>query len=267
MTEPVTSNKGYTIPNTGDLVNAWGGTLNGNFSLIDSNISANTSVALSSGTVTLSSSQAQNLAIKLSGSLSGACTVQVPQKPSFFLFQNGTTANGYVVTVSTGASGGATVGLPASGTFPIYTDGTNCYGVAFSGQLNLQGPGNNTPTLAVNDSGSGYGAGIQFTGYTGNQVILTGPTAGAGLLALYSGGYGSLLFHIDTAGSAYATNLVAGGYVQIGGSGAAWSQGNGAPASGTPGGQTVGSLYSNTGGSSGSILYVCTGGGTWKAIA
>lgn len=265
MTEPVTPNKGYTIPNTGDLVNAWGPVLNANFSTIDNNVSGNTAVAISTGTTTLSSSQAQNLVIQLSGSLSGACTVQLPQKPSFNIFQNSTTANGNVVTVSTGAVGGATVGLPQLGSFPVWTDGTNCYGVAFNGVLHLQGAGTNNPTLTIDDTASSNGAAIILNGPTG-YVSLQGGTSGAGVLASYFNDT-TYLFHSDTAGNFYpGANLVVGSgkYVQVaGGGGPIVTGGSGAPTANYP----AASLYLRTDGAVGSRVYVSQGSSSWLPIA
>ncbi|WP_227306736.1 tail fiber protein [Acidisoma cellulosilyticum] len=106
MAEPTTPLKGFTIPNTGDQVNAWGPSVNGNFSLIDSLLAGGTFVPVTTGTVTLTTAQTQFFRIILTGSLTGPVTVVVPQKASCYSFQDTTTRNGYSISITTSASGG-----------------------------------------------------------------------------------------------------------------------------------------------------------------
>lgn len=126
MADPVTSNKGFTIPNTGADPNAWGPILNGNFSLIDQFMSATGALTIASGTYVLTTAQSQNLRISVAGTLTAAATIQIPQKPGYFYFHDLTTRAGYPITVSTGATGGRTQNLPARLSH-VFTDGTNCY--------------------------------------------------------------------------------------------------------------------------------------------
>jgi len=126
MTEPVTPNKGFTVPNTGDLLNAWGGPINTNFTNIDTALAGSQSIALTSGgTVTMTAAQAQFLATNLTGALSANSIFQVPQVGGFYLLNNASTG-GYAVTCQTGAALGATVTLLA-GWNGVFTDGTNVY--------------------------------------------------------------------------------------------------------------------------------------------
>lgn len=101
---PTTANKGYSQPTFGSSVGTWGTTdLNGNSSILDLNLAGLTSVALSNTPVTLSSSQAQNLTIVLTGTLTANVTVSSPCIGFFFVINN-TTGN---FTVSLQANFGA----------------------------------------------------------------------------------------------------------------------------------------------------------------
>ena len=76
---PTTANKGYSQPTFNSNVGTWGVTdLNGNSSILDNNLGGVASISLSNANVTLSSSQAQNLVIKLSGTLSANVVVSSP---------------------------------------------------------------------------------------------------------------------------------------------------------------------------------------------
>lgn len=175
MAEPVTTNKGYTIPNTGDLVNTWGPVLNGNFSLLDSLQGSTYSLVVSSGAYTLTSSNAANLRVMVTGILSGNVTITVPQAAAYWYFHDQTTRGGYVITVTTGAAGGRTQNLP-SRLGHLFTDGQNCYLVnepllgetkALSGSV--------TPPLWK----LGYGQAISRTTYA-DLFAFMGTTYGAG---------------------------------------------------------------------------------------
>ncbi|HQU24986.1 MAG TPA: tail fiber protein [Acidiphilium sp.] len=126
MAEPITSNKGYTIPNTGDLVNTWGPVVNANFALLDALQGGTGSLTVSSGTYALSTSAAQNLRILVSGFLAGAVTITISQKPGYFYFHDTTSRNGYPITVTTGSTTGRTQNLPAR-MGHLFSDGANVY--------------------------------------------------------------------------------------------------------------------------------------------
>jgi len=126
MTEPVTTNKQFTIPNTGDLPNAWGPPLNGNFTALDNLLGSSASLVVSSGTYTLTSAQAQNLRIALTGTLTGNVTINIPQYAGFYYFHDLTTRGGYTITVTTTASGQRTQNLPFK-LGHVFTDGANVW--------------------------------------------------------------------------------------------------------------------------------------------
>jgi len=126
VTEPTTTNIGYTIPNTGDLPNTWGGPLNTNFSTLDALQGGSYTQAVSSGTYTISTANAFNRRINLTGTLSGNVTIYIPQKGNTYLFHDQTVRNGYSITVSTNSSGQRTQNLP-SRISHLFTDGANVY--------------------------------------------------------------------------------------------------------------------------------------------
>ena len=96
---PTTANKGYNTPAYNTLVGTWGtgsGGLNETFGIQDNNLGGVASVSLSNANVTLSSAQAQNLVIKLSGTLLANVTVYSPIV-GFCIVENNT-SGAYTVT-------------------------------------------------------------------------------------------------------------------------------------------------------------------------
>lgn len=76
---PTTANKGYSVPTTGTESGTWGADINVNsFGVIDTNLGGITSIALSNVPVTLSAAQAQNLILRLTGTLTGNVQVTTP---------------------------------------------------------------------------------------------------------------------------------------------------------------------------------------------
>jgi hypothetical protein len=81
--------------------------------------------AVTSGTYTLTASEASNTLQIYTGTLSGAVTIIVPPVVNFYVISNQTNAGGYTLTISTGAGGAATATVPASGQATLFCDGTN----------------------------------------------------------------------------------------------------------------------------------------------
>lgn len=118
-----TTNRAYATPATGSLVDTWGeAALNPNFELIDSNLGAVASVALSSSPVTLSSGQYACGTIRFSGALGANVTVTFPAVSGWWVIDNRTTGNFYVL-LTCGA--GENIGVPQGCATDILTDGTN----------------------------------------------------------------------------------------------------------------------------------------------
>lgn len=161
MTEPTTPNKLYTIPNTGDLINAWGTALNTNFGIIDSNLSATVTVPVTNGTVNLTTSNIQNLRIVLTGSLTGNVTLVFPTELGFYSVGDYTTRNGYTIIAEVSGhtrqtpltnnsenlvyiDGAAVAPLAAPDTFSLFSPsspGTIIFPNGFIMQMGYGGPG------------------------------------------------------------------------------------------------------------------------------
>lgn len=124
MVSTFTPNRGYEQPGTGDYVDTWGPIVNDNFATIDSNISSTLTVSLSSSSVTLTASQAKNMAFTLTGTLTADVSLIYPAKGGFFIVRNATSGN-YRVTVLTSAGGSAGVTISQGDVALLYSDGTN----------------------------------------------------------------------------------------------------------------------------------------------
>jgi len=81
--------------------------------------------AVTTGTVTLTASEASNTLMIFTGTLSGNVTVVIPPVVNFYVVSNQTTAGGYTLTIETGAVGANTATVPAAGQASLFCDGTN----------------------------------------------------------------------------------------------------------------------------------------------
>jgi len=131
MTEPVTANKGFVIPNTGDLVNAWGPALNGNFALLDALLGSSAVINISSGAYALTNSEIQNFRIAFIGTLTGPVDIVVPGKAGFYTFHDATnrTSSVFPISITTGGSY-ANQNLPA-GISQVFCDTENIIPINF----------------------------------------------------------------------------------------------------------------------------------------
>lgn len=122
-------NRNYVLPATGNDVNTWGPLLNGNFSAIDSNISALLTVATTGGTTTLTAGQAANLYYNVNGALTSNAILTFPGViQTFFIVTNNTTGM-FTLTIQT-ANTGTTQTLAQGASALYYSDGTNIILVA-----------------------------------------------------------------------------------------------------------------------------------------
>jgi microcystin-dependent protein len=92
-----TTNRGYSTPATGTQNGIWGSDdLNPNFTLIDKNLGAVATVALTSSNVTLSSSEYVCGTIKFTGTLSANVTITFPSVSGWWTVINNCTGNYYI---------------------------------------------------------------------------------------------------------------------------------------------------------------------------
>lgn len=82
---------------------------------------------VTSGSYTLTPSEASNTIQFYTGTLSGNVTVNFPPVVNLYVISNQTTAGGYTLTVTTGIGGSASAIVPPSGQATLICDGTNFY--------------------------------------------------------------------------------------------------------------------------------------------
>lgn len=124
MVDPTTTNKGYAIPTHGSDVDTWDAPLNSNFSILDNNLGAISSVGLTNANVTLIAAQYQCGVIRFTGTLTGNVTITLPQVGSLYTIEN-QCSGAFTITLQTGAVGGQVIGAPRGEAFDIFTDGTH----------------------------------------------------------------------------------------------------------------------------------------------
>lgn len=82
---------------------------------------------VTSGTYTLSASEASNVIMKFTGTLTGNVTIEVPQTIQVYYIQNATdgTVNNYTVTISTGVAGASTATIGSGQQATLICDSVN----------------------------------------------------------------------------------------------------------------------------------------------
>lgn len=83
--------------------------------------------AVTTGSYTLTASEASNTIQFYTGTLTGNVTVTYPPVVNLYVISNQTTAGGFTLTVTTGIGGSATATVPAGGQATLICDGTNFY--------------------------------------------------------------------------------------------------------------------------------------------
>lgn len=82
---------------------------------------------VTSGSYTLSASEASSLIQEYVGTLSGAVTINYPPVVAFYIVSNQTTSGGNTLTLQTGVAGGATATVSAGNQATLICDGVNFY--------------------------------------------------------------------------------------------------------------------------------------------
>jgi hypothetical protein len=83
--------------------------------------------AVTTGTYTLTASEASNTIQFYTGTLTSNVTVNYPPVANFYVISNQTVAGGFTLTVTTGIGGSASAVVPAGGQATLICDGTNFY--------------------------------------------------------------------------------------------------------------------------------------------
>ena len=114
---------------TGEASNTWGDKTNNNWNLIQQAVAGYQSVALTSTTTTLAMSNAtisnaRNMVLELTGTLSGNSTVNLPDGiEKVYFIKDSTTHGAYSLTFKTSSGSGFT--LTSGKIYGAYSDGTN----------------------------------------------------------------------------------------------------------------------------------------------
>jgi hypothetical protein len=81
--------------------------------------------AVTTGTYTLTATEASNVIQKYTGTLTGNVTIIVPQTVQVYYIQNATTAGSYTLTISTGVGGASTATIAAGNQATLICDSVN----------------------------------------------------------------------------------------------------------------------------------------------
>lgn len=134
---PNTVNKALNVPNTGDLVGAWGtAAVNYNMSALDGILGGFATISLSSattlaltvatGSLTPGSgpNQSQNALLKFTGTLTGNAIIQFAM-PGFYIVHNACTVGAFSIKLSPSAGTGNSIGAPPGQKVHVFFDGTD----------------------------------------------------------------------------------------------------------------------------------------------
>jgi len=134
---PTTSNRGFIVPNTGDLVDAWGTTaLNPNFGYLDGTLGGVATISLSGATVfnltantaaitpSAGPFQQNNAVIKFSGTLTGNAVAAFTQ-PGYYIVWNTCVVGSFYVALAPTGGLGKFIGAPPGRLCHVFYDGTD----------------------------------------------------------------------------------------------------------------------------------------------
>ena len=188
---PTTANKGYSTPTFNSSVGTWGTVdLNGNSAILDSNLGGVTTVSLTNVNVTLTSSQAQNLTVFLTGTLTGSVVVSTPCIGFFWVVNN--TTGAFTVSIQanfgSGAVGSASI-VPQGARVLFVSDTTN--GVQ-TGSSSF--PSGTNTVFYQASAPSGWTQVVTYNDYLPRIVSGTGGAATSG------SGFSSINAYINTDG-------------------------------------------------------------------
>jgi hypothetical protein len=127
---------------------------------------------ITTGTYTLTTTQASSIIQEYTGSLTGNVTVVFPPVVNLYVISNQVTANGHTVTVTTGVSGGANAIIPAGQQVSLICDGKNFY------NANTTQSGSGTVVTLVD--GSASNPSLTFAAETNSGIF----RAGAGTVSV-----------------------------------------------------------------------------------
>jgi len=134
---------------TGENAGTWGTKTNTNLEIIEKSIAGyveqavtsggTTTLSITDGDATESTSVARHAVIKLTGTITGNSIVTVPDSvEKVYIVTNGT-SGAYTVQFKTASGTGITFGVSEKTTRLVYSDGTNLVDAGFGGSLDIEG--------------------------------------------------------------------------------------------------------------------------------
>lgn len=129
MADPVTSNKGLAVPTRGSDSGTWDLPLNGNAQTLDALLGSTLALTITNVDLTLSQTQANNLAFNVTGALTGNRNIFFPPIGAMFFITNNTTG-AFTLTVTTTATGAQGIVIPQGFSQLVYLDGTSAHPAA-----------------------------------------------------------------------------------------------------------------------------------------
>jgi len=163
---------------------------------------------ITTGSYTLTASEAANVIQIYTGTLTGNVTVTYPPVVNFYAVSNQTVAGGFTLTLTTGIGGSATALVPANSQATLFCDGTNFYNAnttqAGGTSFGIVDGSAGSPSLYFStETGTGiYRPGAGRFGITvlGTQVVnvdanglqVTGDVEGTDAIFTGSGTFGSI---------------------------------------------------------------------------
>jgi len=155
---------GIELMATGENAGTWGTKTNTNLNIVQQAIAGYVAQAVTDGGTTAltitdgstSTSVARNIVIKLTGALTGASTVTVPDSvEKLYIVENATTGS---QTVTFKTASGTGVDFTATGFKFLYSDGTNINEITLASP-----PGGSDTQVQFNDGGSTFGGSANLT--------------------------------------------------------------------------------------------------------
>jgi hypothetical protein len=181
MASTYTSTLNLELQATGENSGTWGTITNNNLQKLESAAKGYVSVAIASTTDSLTATngttadETSNAIIKLTGSLSGATSMQCEAVENWYIVDDATTRNGYALTFK--PAGGAATTLVSGAKHLLYTDGStmfdvldDCGDITANGTLDVAGNVSlDGGTFTYNEAGADLDA--RFEGNTATHLI------------------------------------------------------------------------------------------------